>query len=178
MKRIIFMLLFCLSSSPQATEESVATLGAEFWFTPRHGDVITANEGVKAAVNKLIAEPQAYLVLRYPPTESGELWGRELQAWLISLGLVSDRIKLEVHAELFEAVELVVIGPEAKEEKAPLQIDAPVQGSVQIAPESSVTASPATVAADTAAQPKAEISEEAVTVDAADIEVRVESELK
>ena len=125
MKRYLVLLLFCLMPASHAAEESVVVLGAEFWFTPRHGDVIATNEGVRAAVKRLIVEPEAYLAVRYPASESGELWGLELQAWLVSLGLVSDRIELQSRQDLPDAVELVVISPDVEiEDTTPLPIDA------------------------------------------------------
>lgn len=123
MKRLLF-LIFCLLPAVQAAEQPVAELGAEFWFTPRHGDVIAGRADLGEAVKKLIAEPEAYLILRYPETESGELWGRELQAWLVSLGVVSDRIELQPDPAHLESVEVVLISPALEMEEAPpLQID-------------------------------------------------------
>lgn len=111
MKRFLFLLL-CLMPVSHAAEEPVVVLDAEFWFMPRHADVVAEHYGVRAAVNKLIAEPEAYLALRYPDNETGDLWGQELQAWLVSLGIVSDRIELQPGYEQVEGVALVVIAPD------------------------------------------------------------------
>jgi len=119
MKRFLFLLI-CLMPIGHAAEEPVVVLDAEFWFMPRHGDVVAEHEAVRAAVNKLIANPDAYLALRYPDNETGELWGQELQAWLVSLGLVSDRIELQPGYEQVEGVALVVIAPDDASE--PLMI--------------------------------------------------------
>ena len=123
MKRLLFLLL-CLMPVSHAAEESVVVLDAEFWFMPRHADVVAEHYGVRAAVNKLIAEPEAYLALRYPNTETGELWGQELQAWLVSLGIVSDRIELQSGYEQIEGVALVVITPDDDLSEPLLAIDA------------------------------------------------------
>ena len=120
MKRYLLLILIFLMPVTHAAEETVAELGAEFWFTPRHGDVIAAHEGVRAAVKKLIAEPEAYLLVRHPETESGELWGQELQAWLVSLGLVADRMELQPAAEQLDSVRLVVISPDVEAEELSL----------------------------------------------------------
>ncbi len=111
MKRFLFLLL-CLMPISYAAEESVVVLDAEFWFMPRHGDVVVTHHGVRTAVNKLIADPDTYLALRYPNNETGELWGQELQAWLVSLGVVSDRIELQSGYDQIEGVALVVIAPD------------------------------------------------------------------
>jgi len=180
MKRFLLLLLFCFLPPAHAAEESVAMLGAEFWFTPRHADVIATHEGVRAAVRKLIAEPDAYLVLRYPQTESGELWGQELQAWLVSLGLVSDRIELRADADLLEAVELVVVGRDVVMDEVPVQIDAPVQQGVATEPGAGMMESPEQggVTEEPIPQADMELSEDAVSVDAAEIDVQVETELE
>ncbi|HHJ81354.1 MAG TPA: hypothetical protein ENJ65_06940 [Candidatus Tenderia electrophaga] len=124
MKRFLFLLI-CLMPIGHAAEESVAVLDAEFWFMPRHGSVVAEHDGVRVAVNKLIANPDAYLALRYPDNETGELWGQELQAWLVSLGLVSDRIELQPGYEQVEGVALVVIAPDDASEPL-MMIDAVV----------------------------------------------------
>lgn len=110
MKRLLF-LIFCLLPGAQAAEQAVAELGPEFWFTPRHGDVIAGRADIGMAVKHLLGEPEAYLVLRYPETESGELWGQELQAWLVSLGVVSDRIELQPDAQRLESLQVVLVSP-------------------------------------------------------------------
>ena len=129
MKPYLFFMLILFVSVIQAAEEMVAELGAEFWFTPRHGDVLVAHEVVRAAVKKLIAEPEAYLLLRHPETESGELWGQELQAWLISLGLVADRMELQPAPEQLESVTLIVVSPDVEADQMSLieDIDAEVK---------------------------------------------------
>jgi len=123
MKRFLYLLL-CLMPVGHAAEESVVVLDAEFWFMPRHGDVVAEHYGVRAAVNKLIAEPEAYLALRYPDNETGELWGQELQAWLVSLAIVSDRIELQPGHEQIEGVALVVITPDNDVEQSLKSINA------------------------------------------------------
>ncbi len=122
MKRFLLLLL-CLMPIGYAAEESIAVLDAEFWFMPRHGDVVAKHHGVRTAANKLIADPDAYLALRYADNETGELWGQELQAWLVSLGIVSDRIELQSGYDQIEGVVLVVIAPDKEVEESLSVID-------------------------------------------------------
>ena len=123
MKRFLLLLL-CLMPVTYAAEDPVMVLDAEFWFMPRHGDVVAEHYGVRAAVKKLIADPDAYLALRYPDNETGELWGQELQAWLVSLGIVSDRIELQPGYDQVEGVALVVITANDEEQESISVIDA------------------------------------------------------
>ncbi len=169
MKRFLILLLFSLMPVANAAEESLALLGAEFWFEPRHGDAIADHEGVKAAVKKLIAEPEAYLALRYPATEFGELWGLELQAWLVSLGLVSDRIELQTGYDQLEAVELVVISPDVEGDEALKQTD-------NISAESNATEAGKQAATENPVDENAKLPVGQQIEEAVDVKVRAESE--
>lgn len=159
MKRLLF-LLFCLLPGAWAAQQPVAELGAEFWFTPRHGDVIAGRADLGEAVKKLMAEPEAYLVLHYPETESGELWGQELQAWLVSLGVVSDRIELQPDPARLESVEVVLVSPALElEEARPLRIDDP--------PADAEGGAPPSAGSGAAAAQETDQQEQPATVDAA-----------
>ncbi len=171
MKRYLFLILIFLMPFTYAAEETVAELGPEFWFTPRHGDVIAAHEGVRAAVKKLIAEPEAYLVVRYPDTESGELWGQELQAWLVSLGLVMDRMELQSAPERLESVALVVISPDVETEELSLIEDTDVGGV-----ETDMMAETDKLPQTSADEHQTESSQQQVVEEA--VEVQVETELE
>lgn len=89
----LLLSLAWVHSPLQAAERPVMLLGAEFWATPRHG-VQLLQPPLRMAVEQLRAEPDAYLIVHHGDDESGQLWGRELQSWLISLGIVSERIEL------------------------------------------------------------------------------------
>ncbi len=117
MKYVVTLLVFLLTPIVHATERQIAVVGAEFWVSPRNGEVVLNDEPIASAVRLLITDPEAYLVLHHPDSEFGELWGLELQAWLVSLGVVSDR--LELRAGLEEdgvALILVTSDPEPQAE--------------------------------------------------------------
>jgi hypothetical protein len=106
-----------------AAEQFIAEVGAEFWASPRNGEAIIHYEPIAIVVDKLLVEPDAYLILRHPEGESGELWGVELQAWLVSLGLVSDRIELQPGYEGIDGVGLYIESPDIDVEVAEPLID-------------------------------------------------------
>ncbi len=160
MKRFFFLLL-CLMPVSYAAEESVVVLDAEFWFMPRHGDVVATHHGVRTAVNKLIADPDAYLALRYPDNETGELWGQELQAWLVSLGIVSDRIELQSGYDQIEGVALVVIAPDKEVDESLSVIDA----AVDVKEMGVVGEAAPVVEADVETPPESELAEKSVVQD-------------
>lgn len=102
--------------TPEADQlPAAAHFGAEFWFSPRHGDLIVQKPELRTIVQRLLSQPDAFLVVAYPEGESGELWGLEMQAWLIALGVSSDRIELRASMALLESVtvSLAVEGSEA-----------------------------------------------------------------
>jgi len=97
-------------------------IGIELWMTPRDATTILHEPGISQAVKRLLDEPEAYLEVRYPTGEMGELWGQELQAWLVALGVVSDRIELLQSSEPAEGIVLAVVGASGaavETEKAP-----------------------------------------------------------
>ncbi len=100
----------------QAAEQPVAVIGAEFWSMPRHADQLLAQTPLQAAVQQLWVEPESYLILHYPNGESGEVWGLELQAWLVSLGVTSDRIELRAGYERDDAVAVIMVAPDVEVE--------------------------------------------------------------
>ena len=168
MKRFIFLLL-CLMPVSYAAEETVVVLDAEFWFMPRHGDVVAEHYGVRAAVKKMIADPDAYLALRYPDNETGELWGQELQAWLVSLGIVSDRIELQSGYDQIEGVALVVITSGEEVDESLSVIDAATNEVDEIDAAAAVINVDETIVAD-----EAGLAEEAAVQDGVVTEEQVE----
>lgn len=112
MKCILLVWFSLVAQVSFAAERFVAEVGAEFWASPRNGEAIIQYEPVVIAVNQLLVEPESYIVLRYPEGENGELWGVELQAWLVSLGLVSDRIELQSGYEGIDGVGLYIESPD------------------------------------------------------------------
>lgn len=107
MKRMMFLASLCLLTTAQAAEpeapqseglepvpamDSGYMVDLDFWMMPRDAGSVLQQPAIAQAVRELLADPDAYLEIGYPAGEMGELWGQELQAWLVALGVVSDRI--------------------------------------------------------------------------------------
>ncbi len=114
MKNIIFLALFLSLIGSSARANEVVVIDADFWVSPRYGESVVAYEPLAQLLRRLIAEPQARLLLERPAGEWGELWGQELRAWLISLGLSGDRIDFGESGG--ERVRLSLLLPGAGEE--------------------------------------------------------------
>ncbi|MEN8168794.1 MAG: hypothetical protein ABFS08_01050 [Pseudomonadota bacterium] len=92
MSMIIRLFLLLVVAMPVSAETTWA-LSAADWARPRHGEWLAAHPSLLAALDKLQQSPQSVLQLRYPGGDDGVLWVEELQAWLVALGLESERIE-------------------------------------------------------------------------------------
>lgn len=96
LRAIITVLWATACSAAAAAPAATAwTLDAETWAAPRQAESLLAMPPLAAAVRALLAAPEGRLVVAYPATEEGALWGNELRDWLVSLGIESDRIQLQ-----------------------------------------------------------------------------------
>ncbi len=92
MSKFAYLLLLFITALP-VSAETVGSLSAEEWARPRHGDWLATHPALAAAMAKLQLSDQSVLQLRYPGGDEGVLWVEELQAWLVALGLESERIE-------------------------------------------------------------------------------------
>jgi hypothetical protein len=88
----IFALLLMLSPAFQAFGETWEITATE-WARPRHGDWLVTQPALVAAIEQLQQTPSSHLEIRYPGGDEGVLWAEELQAWMVALGVASDRIE-------------------------------------------------------------------------------------
>lgn len=88
----IFALLLMLSPAFQAFGETWEISASE-WARPRHGDWLVSQPALAAAIEQLQHSPNSHLEIRYPGGDEGVLWAEELQAWMVALGVASDRIE-------------------------------------------------------------------------------------
>lgn len=102
----IFLLL--VVSFPVCAE-TVWTLEAADWARPRHGEWLATHPPLVAAIDKLQKTPHSILQLRYPGGDEGSLWVGELQAWLVALGLESERIETLPGSSVEGAIQLEVV---------------------------------------------------------------------
>ena len=82
-------------------------VGPEVWMSPRHGETFLRHEAVVPVVRRWLDLPEGKLMVHYPGGEGGELWGLELKAWLVALGIASDAIELVADYPQPDAVQLV-----------------------------------------------------------------------
>jgi hypothetical protein len=105
------LLLLLLVAAPVSAAE-VWTLAAADWARPRYGEWLASHPPLVAAIEALQQSPHSVLQLRYPGGDEGALWVGELQAWLVALGLESERIEALPGSSAGDAIQLEVIaGP-------------------------------------------------------------------
>jgi len=80
-------------ASPVALADGLWQLSALEWAQPRHGEWLVRQPALAGAVAALQQQPGARLLIRYPGGDEGVLWAEELQAWLVALGIGSNRIE-------------------------------------------------------------------------------------
>lgn len=109
MKSILLLCSLFLLSAAQAAESPLYLTAAE-WAQPRTGSALTQHPALGQAMQGMA--PGARLQLIYPGGDEGSLWARELQAWLVALGLSSQQIDLLPGSRRDDAIELRVVGTE------------------------------------------------------------------
>jgi hypothetical protein len=92
MRKISAALLLLLMPIFVYGEESWQISALE-WAQPRQGEWLVRQPALVAAIGQLQEQPQSRLQIRYPGGDEGVLWAEELQAWLIALGVASNRIE-------------------------------------------------------------------------------------
>lgn len=96
---------------PAAAADSPLILTAGEWAVPRSGAGVLGMKAVAQAMRQLDARSGSRLVIRYPGGDEGSLWASELQAWLVSLGLASQRIERVPGSGSRQRIELSVLTP-------------------------------------------------------------------
>ncbi len=84
-------------------------ISASEWARPRHGDWLVRQPALVAAVEQLQQDPDARMQIYYPGGDEGLLWADELQAWLVALGVGSDRIERVPGSGAADRVQLRIV---------------------------------------------------------------------
>lgn len=107
MKRAAILLgLGCSFGAGAAAE--VVELSAYDWARPRSGEMVARLEPVAVVVQQIMEQPAGQLIIRFPGGDEGSLWAQELRAWLVSLGIGSDRIRVLPGSPREDVMELAV----------------------------------------------------------------------
>jgi len=93
LKRTCALILLLLPAAIVYAEAESWDISASEWARPRHGDWLAKEPALVAAIKQFQTEPSARLQIHYPGGDVGVLWAEELQAWLVALGVGSDRIE-------------------------------------------------------------------------------------
>ena len=71
-----------------------AVISAEQWARPRSGQSVARLQSLSGVIHQFNERAGQRIVVRYAGGDEGNLWAEELRAWLIALGIPSDRIDL------------------------------------------------------------------------------------
>lgn len=105
LKRVLLLLLLQAAAAAHAGDVAGYITAAE-WAQPRSGEALLRHPALLHAVQQLQENDRALLEVRYPGGDSGSLWARELQAWLVALGVESARIRLVPGSESADQLQL------------------------------------------------------------------------
>lgn len=108
MKKALAILLLLIACQVRAAATPSLQITAAEWAQPRSGTMILHHPALNAAVHQLLAKPDAVLEVRYPGGDDGSIWARELQAWLVALGIASSRIHLLPGSDAADLLQLRV----------------------------------------------------------------------
>ena len=89
--------------------EEALEISALEWAQPRHGEWLVRQPALAAAIGQLQQQPHSRLQIRYPGGDEGVLWAEELQAWLIALGVASNRIERVPGSSEADMVQLEIV---------------------------------------------------------------------
>jgi len=112
MIRCWYIICLLLVAGIAAASEPLFVTAAE-WAQPRTGNALLRHPALSQAMGEL--QDGQTLQLIYPGGDEGSLWARELQAWLVALGLSSQRIELLPGSPRGDAIEVRVVGVPALE---------------------------------------------------------------
>ncbi len=107
LKQTCALLLLLLPISALSAESW--DISASEWARPRHGDWLVRQSALVAAIEQLQQDSEAHLQIHYPGGDEGVLWADELQAWLVALGLSSERIERVPGSGAADRVQLRVV---------------------------------------------------------------------
>lgn len=103
------ILVFVLLACPAATlAESPRLISAEEWARPRDAEAVIAMPAVADAVRTYLGSANHRIMILHPQGEEGILWAEELRAWLVSLGVASEDLRLAPQTRHPDAVEITV----------------------------------------------------------------------
>lgn len=102
---LVPLLLMMAVSMPQAADLPLQITASE-WAQPRSGAELLRDPVLAESVRQLQAKPGSTIEILYPGGDSGALWARELQAWLVALGIDSSRIRALPGSEAADLLQL------------------------------------------------------------------------
>lgn len=83
-------------------------LSQQQWSSPKNAQSILKIPALRTIMPRLLQDEQQHLVIRYPGGEVGILWASELKAWLVSLGVSSERIEFQTGSIKSNQLELFI----------------------------------------------------------------------
>lgn len=104
--RLLLLIMGMSVTAVQAAEPFVLT--QEQWSRPKRVETVLRMPAIKGVLAAIDQAPGGRLLIHYPGGDEGTLWAYELQAWLVSLGVASQRIELRPGSSAPTSIEMQV----------------------------------------------------------------------
>lgn len=108
MRSVVTACLLLLSTALSAADLETRRVTAAEWAVPRDGAAMVRMPALAAVVHRLLQEPEGAVEIRYPGGDPGVLWAKELEAWMVALGISSEQIELVPGSDEDGVIELLV----------------------------------------------------------------------
>jgi len=93
-----------LAGSVSAQE--VSSISAAEWSQPRSGERVMVVPAVADLLQQWQQDSAGKIELLYPGGESGLLWAKELQDWLVALGIPSTQIQIRIGSQAADILQI------------------------------------------------------------------------
>ena len=109
--RCLKYLFFTLVFFNTAYSSDTVLLTQQEWSQPKKVETILQMKAIKNVLMALDSAPESRITINYPGGDEGTLWAHELKAWLVSLGVLSEQIKLRPGSGDAFALEIQIESP-------------------------------------------------------------------
>ncbi|MDQ7074979.1 MAG: hypothetical protein Q9O24_07465 [Gammaproteobacteria bacterium] len=102
------LLMGCVLSG-SLSAQALYSITAEQWSQPRSGERVMALPAIEPLLQGWRDDPTQRIEVLYPGGESGVLWAKELQDWLVALGTPSAQIQIRVGSQAANRLQIKIL---------------------------------------------------------------------
>lgn len=104
-----YALLLGVVLSGNISAQEVYSISAAEWSQPRSGERVMTLVPVAELLQQWQQDSVGKIELLYPGGESGLLWAKELQDWLVALGIPSNQIQIRIGSQAADILQMKIL---------------------------------------------------------------------